>query len=74
MTLLNHNADYWRGYNAGRSNGRKKGRQEASKAVGLILRLGAQIETSSQEKIVGLTDPERRIVEFYREMMKEDHD
>lgn len=74
MTLANHTQDYWRGYNAGRANGLKKGRQEAAQAFSLIVKLGAQIESSSQEKIVGLTDPERRIVKFYREMMRADHD
>jgi tRNA isopentenyl-2-thiomethyl-A-37 hydroxylase MiaE len=36
------------------------------------MRLGAAIEASSQEKIVGLTECERAVVEFYRSALKDE--
>ena len=73
MTLAYQNMDYMRGYNAGLQRGRRKGREDAVGAFELIMRLGAEIEASSQEKIVGLTNCERAVVEFYRAALKESH-
>ncbi|MDN7880627.1 hypothetical protein [Burkholderia aenigmatica] len=61
--------EFTRGYAAGRARERAivaERDADAQQALAMALRLGRAIESSSQEKIVGLTSPEREIVEFYR--------
>jgi len=61
--------EFTRGYAAGRAKERSavaERSEEAEKALAMVLRLGSAIESSSQEKIVGLTASEREIVNFYR--------
>lgn len=73
MTLANQDlVAYQRGYAAGRALGRKNALAESRGPYELLMRLGAAIEASSQEKIVGLTECERAVVEFYRSALKDE--
>lgn len=61
--------EFTRGYAAGRAKERAIVAEcdaDAQQALAMVLRLGRAIESSSQEKIVGLTASEREIVNFYR--------